>query len=162
MKQRKKIGLANSKKPNKIYYQSDEVYQFDKELNFINKYPSHRDAAIALGGSETNIGHAVRNEQSYAYDYIWRSKKDVDFCDNDYVPINLRPKFKPKTIYKFDKETGNFICRYESIHAVELDGYKTSTVYNACNKNKALAYGYIWKYEDDVIERDGSFFIAEN
>lgn len=161
---KRKIGLANSKKAEKEYYQSDEVYQFDKQLNFIDKYPSHRDASISLGVPDGNIGHAVRNEQLYAYDYIWRSKKDVVLIDNEYKPINLRKLEKVGSkVFQFDLETRKFMKYYNNINDLEHNTtYKKSTICSACNGTSKQAYGYIWRYEKDVIEKDGSFFITEN
>lgn len=146
-----------------IYYNSDEVYQFDKQGIFIQKFKSHRDASKSLGVNEGNISSAVHNERQYAYGFIWRSANDVEFKKGTYIPLNLRVSKRkiPSRIFQFSK-TGEFIQQYETYKSiVQLTNYKKSTILSACNGNTPHGYGYIWRYEKDVIEKDDSFFIVD-
>lgn len=51
------------------------IYQYDLFGNYINQFPSSREAARALGGSQGNISLAANGKRKTAYGYIWSYKK---------------------------------------------------------------------------------------
>lgn len=55
---------------------SKTVLQFDKNSNFINEYPSVRDAERKTGIYQQNICSVCRGERKTAGGYIWRYKDD--------------------------------------------------------------------------------------
>lgn len=48
-----------------------DIYQYDKNMNFIKKYKSVRDAAKALGKPPANISACALKKRKTAYGYIW-------------------------------------------------------------------------------------------
>lgn len=139
------------------YYQSEETYQFDMNLNFVNKYSSRADASCSVGCTKANIVQVINNKRNHAGGYIWRSKHDVIEINGKYIPINLRnEKSKFNRIFQFNTSNKELIKIYNSVYET---GYKKSTIYAACNGYNKTAFGYIWRYEKDVIEKDGSFLL---
>ncbi len=51
---------------------SKPVLQFDKNGNFINEYPSIKDAAKKTGINKSTIGMVCRGKYKYAGGYIWK------------------------------------------------------------------------------------------
>lgn len=142
-----------------FYYQSEETYQFDMNLNFVNKYPSRAEAGRCVGCTKANIMQVINNKRNCAGGFIWRSKYDVVEIDGTYIPINLREeKSKFNRIFQFNATNLKLVNIYNSVSET---GYKKSTIYAACNGNNKTAFGYIWRYEKDVIEKDGIFFVVE-
>ena len=51
------------------------IFQFDKQGNFIQEYPSIEEAAKKIGGNPTAINNALRKgENATSAGYIWRYK----------------------------------------------------------------------------------------
>jgi len=51
------------------------ILQFDKNNNFINEFPSIREAAEYLNVSEVAISHCCRGKQKTAFGYVWKYKE---------------------------------------------------------------------------------------
>ena len=129
-----------------------ETYQFDSNGNFINKYYSIHEAAITFNLSNVSIYKCVKNQQYSHGDYIWREKKDVKIINDIYKPINLPKKCKTnRKIYQFDLD-GNFIRLYKKLNEIsEINKeYKKGTINSCLKKNSKTAYGYIWRYEEEI------------
>jgi len=68
---KKKIGRANSK----------EVYQMTKDLVFIAKYNSIKDAYSATSVKWDNIGHNINGRTKSAGGYVWMDKKAFEILE---------------------------------------------------------------------------------
>ncbi len=53
-----------------------EVYQYDLQGNFINKYNSVKEAGTSLGVNRANIANCCRGLTKTAYGFIWRYTKE--------------------------------------------------------------------------------------
>ncbi len=59
-----------------------------------------------------------------------------------------------KPVYQYDS-FGNFIKEYKSAsEASRIVGVKTSGIVQSCNKNKLSAASYIWRYKEDILNKN--------
>lgn len=56
---------------------SKPVVQYDRQLNFVQEYPSAREAQRQTGIPNGNIGKCCRNKTASAGGYIWKYKQNV-------------------------------------------------------------------------------------
>lgn len=89
--------------------------------------------------------------------YQVRYYDEVNNCEN----IELYRRKTQKEVFCFSSETKEFICKFDFVKdAVEFSGYKF--VSTACKRRCSSSGKYIWRYKEDVIEKDGIFFIVKN
>ena len=62
--------------PPKYTSRIKEVYQFDKQGNFIKKHKNAKEAAKSVGGCNSCISHCCRGERKSAYGYVWTYQKE--------------------------------------------------------------------------------------
>lgn len=53
-----------------------------------------------------------------------------------------------RPVIQYDLQ-GNFIKRWPSATSCKEGGYEQGEISSCCNQNIRIAYGYLWKYEDD-------------
>lgn len=53
-----------------------EVYQYDIQGNFINKYDSVKEAGISLNINKANIANCCRGLTKTAYGFVWKYAKE--------------------------------------------------------------------------------------
>lgn len=122
------------------------VYQFDKQFNFIAKYPSIHDAAKAINAKHNNISKACRGESKTSHGYIWRFENDIE--DMSFLSINYNKK--GKSVLQFDM-SGNFIKEYKSCaEAANENNLKRCGISKNCNHRTKYSGGYIWKFKDEI------------
>lgn len=69
----KKRGLSNTN--GKL---SKPVCQYSKDGCFIKEWKSIRDIERMTGYSSGHISRCCRGKQAYAYDYLWKYKKEIE------------------------------------------------------------------------------------
>lgn len=139
------------------------IHQFDSNWNYISSYPSAKDAGEALGSSDAMGRAAIHQRKHYGFYWVF----DDNITTDEYGDIHVKCKFNteperglPKEVFQFNTD-GHFISKYSSCTNVEKEiGIKSYAVGKAARGEVKFAGGFIWKYRKDVIERDGSFFIA--
>ena len=127
------IGKKKQRKDCKKVYQ----YAFDGKL--IKIWNSLSEINEILGYSKTNISHCCLGEANSAYGYIW------SYALKDNVNYSNFNK-----IYQFTKDM-KLIKIWNSISDIEIElGYNRSSIYQCCKCKYKTAYGYIWRYVNDV------------
>lgn len=131
------------------------IYQFDKDMNFINEFPSAREAVRKLGlKSKSGILDVCNGKGQTAHGYVWRFKKDViNPFDKDSLQ-GIDYKYNQNRVYQINVITKEFIEYDNSKIASEITGYNYDNIV-ACCVNKIRTYkGYIWKYKKDIVDID--------
>ena len=66
--------------------------------------------------------------------------------------FNNNKKCLSKPIYQYNKK-GKFIKKYPSLAEIERQlGYKRTAISDVCRGNGYMAYGYYWRYEEEIIK----------
>jgi group I intron endonuclease len=143
-------------------YNAQSFYCFTMDRKFVKKY-DYGMAAIEDGFSKEIYTATKKHRPSQGY--IWAKDCDVYFSGESYELLStyqIAPvQHEKKSItYLFDID-GNFIQRFLSqTECAKYIGSSQSAVrYSVINGWKILKKYYA-KNQEDVIERDGSFFIA--
>jgi group I intron endonuclease len=146
--EREKLRISNkryedSKTPdqklNDILIQScKSVYQYDKDMNLIEVYPSIREAHRRTGYNRSNISKSCKHKVAFVGGYIWR-------FEGDTTP----PEYKNrKEVIQFDLN-GNFISEFENLRKASLStNVNGSSIRNCCKDKIQSAGGFIWRYKD--------------
>ena len=139
-------------------------YLFTYYGDFINKYDSIKAAEKDSGETESTIRSSAKNKY-YGKKFIWRYKEDVEYIDCKYKIKDFVEKRKTgneKSIYQFTLN-GTFLEQFEScVYASKITKINASSISKVAHNKTGTAGGYIWRYNDDVIEKDGVFFITSN
>ena len=122
------------------------VYQYGLDGEFIQEYPSLKDAEEKLGGMAISAALTARTKTSCGYQ--WRVYK-ADRID-PYYSNNLGVS---KEVHQYDFE-GQYLRSYESAaSAARAVGQDVSNLCSACNGEQRSCGGFIWSYDRyDKIE----------
>lgn len=83
------------------------VYQFDLEGNYIQEWDSMQEIADFYCTSHCSIFRAVHFKRSYQ-NFYWSHNKTININEfTNYI--------KGTVVYKYDGETGKFLCEYSSM-----------------------------------------------
>ena len=142
--------------------QARTIYQFDSDWNYINSYPSSRDAGKHLCSSDVMGRAAIHREKSLGFYWVFDDNIIID--NNGNIQVKERFYWKEhanwKEVFQFSKDEV-FIKKYPSVAiAGDETGFHKQNIAKTARGGNKTCGGYIWKYKEDVIERDGSFFIA--
>ena len=145
--EREKLRIANkryedSKTPEQklqdiLIQDSKRVYQYDKDMNLIQVFPSINNAEKNTGFLSVNISKCCRHKVVAVGGFIWR-------FEGDLTP----PQYKNrKVVFQYDLNM-NYIGEFENIRQASL-ATKTneSTIRNCCKGKCQSAGGFIWKYK---------------
>ena len=121
----------------------------------IKKYLVHRLVAEHFIDNQDNlpqINHIDENKQNNYY-------KNLEWCSNKYnINYGMRnekarksmTKIKGRKVNQYDLKN-NFIKQYSSINGASKQfNRKGSNIRNCCIGKQKTAYGFKWKYADDV------------
>jgi len=130
------------------------VYQYDKNLNFVNKYESITKAAIAVETQATHICRALDQRiRLSSKGYYWLSSNNLNNLRTEKKkPIILKEREKhtiPIVQYSLD---GIFLNEFLGQSAAEKITGINSKLINKCLKmnNYNQAGGYMWFYKDKI------------
>lgn len=142
-----------------------EVFQFTLDNNFVKKY-SNANETKNFGFSPSSVSCVANGTQKTHKGYLWKYEEDIEIINDVYYIKNfekiVRDTRKPVYMFSIDKKfIKHFISYADALRYIGED-VKTHKVISSCVKNnRGTAFGYIWKSEDDVIEKDGIFYIVE-
>lgn len=130
---------------------SKAVYQFDKEMNFINEFPSARDAVRKLGlSSKSGILNVCNGKNQTAYGYVWRFKSDIkNPFDRDSLN-GVSYKYNQDGIYQINIATNEYIAYDNAKIASKITGYNYNCIIRCCHGITQSYKGYVWKYKKDI------------
>lgn len=121
------------------------VYQYGKDGHFIKEYPSVKEAAISMGNGHyaADISSCTNGRLKTAHGYIWSHNK------MDYIAPFKNETTKKILQLAFD---GSIIRTYNSISDATkaFNGKSTSNIGNCLTGRSKSAYGYIWRYAEEV------------
>lgn len=121
------------------------VYQYGKDGHFIKEYPSVKEAAISMGNGHyaADISSCTNGRLKTAHGYIWSHNK------MDYIAPFKNETTKKILQLAFD---GSIIRTYNSITDATkaFNGKSTSNIGNCLTGKSKSAYGYIWRYAEEV------------
>lgn len=123
------------------------VYQYDLDGNFIREWESLVKIEKEYGYSKNNISHCCLGEVPSSYGYIWSYEKRNDIV---YENKNFQ---KQKKIYQFSKDM-TLISEWDNLESIENAlGYGRSAISSCCRCDSKTAYGYIWRYEENLDKK---------
>ena len=133
------------------------VDQYDYSGNFINTYPTIKDASLEIQKSyttnlhniTTTISECCLGHRKTAYNYIW--KKHGEKLDlKDYQGIQVH---KENPVYQLDLE-GNVIAEYKTLReAASATGCSWQSIQHVCNGLRKSTGGYKWKRDNTKINK---------
>ena len=145
--EREKLRIANkryedSKTPEQklqdiLIQDSKRVYQYDKDMNLIQVFPSINNAEKNTGFLSVNISKCCRHKVVAVGGFIWR-------FEGDLTP----PQYKNrKAVLQYDLNM-NYIAEFENIRQASLATKTNESTIRSCCKGKCQsAGGFIWKYK---------------
>jgi len=145
--EREKLRIANkryedSKTPEQklqdiLIQDSKRVYQYDKDMNLIEIYPSIGEVVRRTSLGRGNISKCCQHKVVAVGGFIWR-------FEGDLTP----PQYKNrKVVLQFDLNM-NYLGEFENIRQASLvTKTNDSTIRNCCKGKCQSAGGFIWKYK---------------
>lgn len=126
------------------------VLQYSLTGEFIREYNMVGDAAAAVGGYQPNITACCMGKQKKAYGYIWRYKGDDvsqvnRLCTGVVRQYTLDGEFLFE--YRSAKEAARKMVR---VLADKKLNVIFSGIFACCKGHTTKAYGYQWRFKDDV------------
>lgn len=131
-----------------------KIVQLDDGANLIKEWDGLVEASKYYKVESSAICQCCKGNKRKIAGYNWFYKKDYDTMNKISLleEIDARNHIKPKRIIQFD-EHGNYIKCFESYNEIEKTlNFKNTHIYKSCN-NEVKAYGYIWIYEKDYLEK---------
>lgn len=140
----KAIAKANINNPKRC----KKVYQYDLKGNFIKEWPSAHEIKRQLGYSAGGIDLCCNGKQKTYKGFVW-SYEELTPSQVKAI-LNSRYDSVSKRIYQYDLD-GNFIREWESMRETERQlGYFAGGISMCCRGKCKQAYGFIWRYADDI------------
>lgn len=132
-----------------------EVYQYDFDGNFVNKYDSIYNVE-KYGFNVANVYSICERDGKYKthknsiWSYKTMTKEEID----KYIKDNNINKYTskdttPKKIYSYDLN-GNFIKEYPNIISVRNDGFDNGNISKALHGKRKTCHGRIWSYIEPI------------
>lgn len=129
------------------------VYEYDKQKQLIDIHSSIKALAISNNIKYDDLRNALLKKKTYkTTDRVYKT--------------SLYKKNKSYKVFQFNLDK-SFIKQFNSAVDASIyydEKYKPKGIRDCCNGTYKTAYGFIWKYETDVIESEnisGSFLIVE-
>ena len=149
--EREKLRISNKRyensktemqKLNDILIQNNKfVYQYDKDMNLINKFTSIRDVERQTGISRTNVSKCCKHKVRMVGGFVWR-------FDGDLTP----PEYKKGhvSVIQYDMYM-NFIKEYKNsnVAANELN-LNSSNILSCCKVIQKSSGGFKWSYKNEI------------
>ena len=129
------------------------VYQYDRDLNFIERFDSALDACEAINGNTTKYYLIyeccdLKAGRLTAFGYVW-SYLPEDEVDKEFLLKRIMHTGLPKKIYQYDLE-GNLINTFNSIsEAAKFIGKSNSSISSALNGKCRTSNGFVWLNEGE-------------
>lgn len=122
------------------------ILQYDLDCNFIAKFNSSADAARRYGCTPENINMCCRHKINTACGYIWRYADDT-------TPLK-KCRLSTRKVKQYDLN-GNLLNTFDKVKdaADYINGCNTE-ISACCRRKRKQAYGYIWRYADDLESED--------
>ena len=137
-----KMKMAKDRNKNNYDFYK-EVFQYDKDGHFIEKFKSIREAERKTGINRRNISSCCNGKAKSAGGFLWSNAYKEDIKYNS---------LRQRQVDRYDKN-GIYIDSFVNakIASKALD-IEPSSIYACCNKTRNLAGDYIWKFHDDESE----------
>ena len=120
------------------------VYQYDLDGNLIKIWESLTEIEKNLGYTKNSISGCCLGKVLSSHGYIWSYEK------RDNIVYNNKNIQKQKKVYQFSKNMV-FIREWNSLETIENSlGYDRSAISACCRCVNKTAYGYIWRYEENL------------
>lgn len=119
-----------------------EVWQFDLEGDFINKYPSCADAELVTGVNRKDISKCALGRLKYAGKYVW------SYDGTFYYDAHKTYKPRNGTVYQYDLD-GNFIKKYETNDELRAEGFVPQNVMRNIKGVRKSYKGYVFRQGAD-------------
>lgn len=132
------------------------VTQYSKDGLYIKTWDSMISVEKELGFSVSAIMRACKGEQKLSYGFIWRYEDEE--LTEEYIKWCNSSRVKRAVIqYSLD---GKFIRIYDSVtDACNAIGTDSTTSISACCRGKRnKAFGFIWRYLDDIQDPTAPLF----
>lgn len=120
-----------------------KLLQYGLDGSFIKAWTQVREAAKTLGISANSIRNNIRGKLKTAGKFQWR-----------YGSLDEIQNIKPiKIIQQFTLD-GKFVGEWTSFSEIEsILSYNQSPISNNIHGRLKQAYGYTWKYKDQIIQK---------
>lgn len=120
---------------------SKEVYQCDLDGNFIETFPSVREAEKVTGIGHSHIHGCLNGTYKTAGGYIFVYPKDFPIKDIE----SHKKKVKGHKVAQVDKNTGEIIAVYDRMtDAAKVVGGTHKGIHKVIDKPTRTAYGFKW------------------
>lgn len=148
--------MSEENKIKLIQRSSKAIWQYDTDGNFIKEWVSAAEASRQLKIISSDISACCVDKLKTAGGYIWRHKGKELKAEDVEKHKPFRYQCRPIEQYSID---GKFIKRYKSIKEAVIDNNFNvksgiSNIHYCCTGTTKKAYGYIWKYADDIMNEN--------
>lgn len=135
---------------------SKPILQYDKEGTLIQEWPSIKLAQLTL--NIKGISSCCSGKTPQASNYVWRYKNDP-ILDKFQLPLNKNQS----RIIQYSL-SGEYIKGFNSIISASKElNINYGDICVCCSKKtKKTAGGFIWRYEEDLLESNFLFLPRKN
>ena len=138
-----------------LYQNKGKIYKMDLLGNKIEEYNSVYEAAFKNNMEMKYIPEAIKKTYVVRNGYLWSNK---DFIREPTVLEKLMGQYKQidkklRPVIKYN-DSGVPIKFYKSKKYFEEDDYLPNEIRKNCSGKTSSYMGYIWKYADEVPEKD--------
>lgn len=111
----------------------------------------HRLVATAFIENESGLPQINHKDENKSNNAV----SNLEWCDAKYninygTALTRMVKKQSKRILQYDTNN-NFIKKHESIRGLSKFGFDRSSIIRCCQGKQMTSYGYVWKYESEVI-----------
>ena len=125
---------------------SQPVYQYDLQGNFIAGYAGQAEASRMTGISQSEISNVCNGKSNVAGGYLWRKKHfdKIDAC------IEYKKFVRNRAVLQYDKQH-NIIKEWKSVADISKElGFRAATIRACCSGQISISHGFIWKYIESI------------
>ena len=130
-------------------------YACEKEKEYINLY-GRKDLELGTLVNMTDGGEGFLGykHSSITKEKMSNSRKGKKCSDELKEKLFIANKHNCKPVIQYDLEY-NIVAEFNSLNQIfRKTGHSVSNISNVCNGLLDSSYGYIWKFKDDIIDKD--------
>lgn len=114
-----------------------KIYQYDMDLNLVDRYYLILDAAKGSKKVATKLTRCCRGHRKYFNGYVWSYHRLTEEQKKEMLKDRVK-------LYQYDVDTNELIRTYDEFNDVEEHGFKKSSVLNCIYGHQKKYKGYIF------------------
>ena len=130
-------------------YNNKRVEQYSLDGKYIKTWNSmtefYKENNLNLKSSGITV--SCKSKIKSAFGYLWKYEGDSK------IIIPKKYSYRGRSVNQYDLNN-NFLKKWDNAKLIQIElGYNPMYIRACCRKHQKTAFGYIWKYADDVLQK---------